>query len=120
MDAARALVRLDEAIRAAGIPIHGVSPTSVNFRPEATEAHRQQAQAMLDAFDPTPTPEERLDRAGGRVLAALALLRTQELHLAAPNAGVWGSLAPPTSDELQRARAVVVAAGRSALGALRA
>lgn len=57
----------DEALRAAGIPIDGVSgvpgpSVRIDFRPEATREQRQQANDLAQAFDwsePTPAQERR-------------------------------------------------------------
>jgi hypothetical protein len=54
-----ALERLHDAIASAGIPIDGVktSPDGgylVDFRPEATVFQRDQAEFILDSFDPSP------------------------------------------------------------------
>lgn len=66
--------------------------------------------------------EERLSSvmmSPARLVAALALLRTQDLHLASPEAGVWGDVVPPTESELHAAREAVVKVGKQALDALR-
>lgn len=52
------VVKLDQELRAAGVPIHGVSGSNVgriDFRPEATEADKASAAAILEAHDPAPT-----------------------------------------------------------------
>lgn len=49
------LIRLDQAIRAAGVPIDGVAGTQgsvrIDFKAAATGAQRTQAQGIADAFD---------------------------------------------------------------------
>ncbi len=55
--------KLDRLLRAAGIPIVGVSERAgdyrIDFLPAATPAHRQQAEAIVATFDPNAaTPEE--------------------------------------------------------------
>lgn len=106
--------KLDQELKAAGIPITGCDSTGqVWFLPSATSAQREQAAAIVAAHDPATTPEYRLDRSGhGRFLGALAILETHRL-------GAWGETNPPTPQELLRARAIVAHAGRAALAALR-
>lgn len=72
--------RLHDNLEAAGIPVvtvrqTGVSSFEVQFGENATDEHRQQAAAIVAAFDPAPTEADRLDAAPlrGRVLAALVL-----------------------------------------------
>lgn len=61
---------IDKALRAAGVPIVGVSvgratdkaTWRVDFAADATSAQRAAAQAVLDAFDPASVkPERRVD-----------------------------------------------------------
>lgn len=48
--------KLDKELKAAGIPIHGVGESEkvirIDFKPEATQTQRDQAQAILAAHDP--------------------------------------------------------------------
>lgn len=56
------LSKLDAELRAAGIPIDGVSGTTVgriDYRPEATREQRKQAAAILAAHDPYDYAAER-------------------------------------------------------------
>jgi hypothetical protein len=54
---------LDFALRRAGIPILGVSSTGrVDFHPLATPAHRSDAQALVDSFDPDDVTLQRAYR----------------------------------------------------------
>jgi hypothetical protein len=68
------VVDLDEAIRNAGIPIEGVSYKTggtprIDFKPGATPAQRNQAQALADAFDFTPKQPFSMVRLVNDILA---------------------------------------------------
>lgn len=56
---------LDQTLRAAGIPIHGVSsgpPVRIDFRDEATAAHREQAAQIEASFVYTPRKPRKPDK----------------------------------------------------------
>jgi hypothetical protein len=68
MEAGMNLAPLDEAIKAAGVPIDGIGRNAdgtprVVFRPEATDMQRQQAQAILDGWDFGVAAEQARDDA---------------------------------------------------------
>lgn len=70
------LAALDEAIKAAGVPIYGVARLNngtvrIDFRPEATDQQRLDAQAIADGWDWTPlTPVQLLRREAAKLLAS--------------------------------------------------
>lgn len=69
--------KLDQELRAAGIPMEGCSSTGrVDFKPEATEAQRLQAAAIVALHDPARTRVQLArDLAWGPLdVAALALV----------------------------------------------
>ena len=69
--------RVDEALKAAGVPIHGIWPDDpndkrtwrVDFAPEATAADRATAAQVIDDFDPDDLSKEP------RLIAARDILR---------------------------------------------
>lgn len=71
------VTKLDQELRAAGVPIDGCSSTGrIDYRPEATDADRARGAAVLAAHDPGLSAEQLGEAAGGlppRVLAALVL-----------------------------------------------
>lgn len=70
------VLKLDAELKAAGIPIHGVSSSGrIDYKDEATQAQRDQGAAILAAHNAAPTEEQRLDRLGlpMRLVAALAI-----------------------------------------------
>lgn len=96
---------LDEALKAAGIPILGVAVTSedrsrwrVDFDPSATQAHRDQAAAMLAVFV-EPTAASRLD--------ALAQAETNEKQLQAVAMGLWECIPSPVMTKAQLKNRIV-------------
>lgn len=51
--------KLDQSLKAAGIPIHGCDSTGrIDFKDEATPAQRAAAAQILAAHDPNPTYAE--------------------------------------------------------------
>lgn len=98
---------VEEALRAAGIPVHGVSVPSddkatwrVNFALEATQAQRDQAATIIAAYTP-PTPNTLIDRD--------ADLRTGEKALTAVAQALWECIPAPTMTKAQlRARAKAI------------
>ena len=90
---------LDEALRAAGIPIIGVSINGndrttwrVDFAPSATQAHRDAAVAVIVAFL-EPTEATRLDK--------LAQIDTSDRKLQAAVMALWECVPAPTMTKVQ-------------------
>ena len=95
---------LDEALRAAGIPILGVSPQGstwrVDFAPEATQAQKDQAAVIVASYT-DPTPNTLLDKN--------AELRTSEKALTATAQALWECIPAPTMTKAQlKARAKAI------------
>ena len=66
LDRSERLADLDAALRAQGIPMHGVrlqvdGSVEVDYAPEATGAHRTLASAVANAFDWTPKTDPDRD-----------------------------------------------------------
>ena|SRR3990167_5741648 len=98
---------VDDALRAAAIPILGVSVPSddkatwvVTFAPGATPAQRDQAVAVIAAFTPF-TPATLLDR--------FAEQRISEKALIATATALWECIPAPTMTKAQlKARAKAI------------
>jgi hypothetical protein len=111
------LVRLDAAIRAAGVPIDGVSSDGlVAFQASATDAQKAQAAAIVAGFDSSPAADatyaaqraktsatSSLDAGGlqsgveiDRLVRALALVTLDEINILRTAA----ALAPRTAAQL--------------------
>lgn len=98
---------IEDVLRTAGIPIFTVSVPSddkatwrVEFAPEATQAHRDQAAAIIAAYTP-PTPNTLIDRD--------ADLRTSEKALIATAQALWECIPAPTMTKAQlKARAKAI------------
>ena len=59
------VAKLDAELKSAGIPIDGCSSNGrVDFRPEATEAQRLQAEAIVAAHNPADTRQQRFAKLG--------------------------------------------------------
>lgn len=88
--------KLDAELRAAGIPIDGCSSTGqIDYRPEATQAQRDQGAAILAAHDPATTEAQRLD--------ALAVPRRLLVALAIRASSRWTNLSAARKTRVQAA-----------------
>ena len=68
--------KLTGELLSASIPITGCNSNGVvSFAAEATQAHRDQAAAILAAHDPTPTREQAIRLDGFDVLVAALAVR---------------------------------------------
>jgi hypothetical protein len=70
--------KLHGELVAAGIPIHGCSDTTpprIDFKPEATQAQRDQGAAILAAHDPAPTRAQAIRADGYDLLVAALAVR---------------------------------------------
>ena len=98
---------VEETLLSAGIPVVGVSCPSedkatwrVDFRPEATQAHRDQAAALIVAFTP-PTPNTLFDKYAEQRIGEKALIATAT--------ALWECIPAPTMTKVQlRARAKAI------------
>lgn len=98
---------VEAVLRAAGVPLIGVSVPSddkatwrVDFAPDATQAQRDQAAALIAAFTP-PTPNTLIDRD--------AEIRTGEKALTAVALALWECIPAPTMTKAQlKARAKAI------------
>lgn len=77
------VTKLDQELKASGVPIDGVSTNSdgsarVDFSASATAAHMATAAAIVAAHDPSPTREQKLRALGiDPRLAAFVLVMKQ-------------------------------------------
>jgi hypothetical protein len=96
---------IDEALRAAGIPILGVAITNgdrakwrVDFAPSATQAHKVAAADLIAAFV-EPTDATRLDQQAQR--------DTSDKKLQAVAMALWECIPTPTMTKLQLRNRIV-------------
>jgi hypothetical protein len=73
-----ALSSLDAAIRAAGIPINGVSAAAIDYKQEATTEQRAQGDAILAGFDFGDAAELLRQHVRERIEAKLSLIQGNE------------------------------------------
>lgn len=98
---------IDELLREAGVPIHGVSVPSddpstwrVDFVEAATQAQRDQAAMLIASYTP-PTPPV--------LLARVAAKRMGEKALIATALGLWECIPSPTMTKNQlKARVIEI------------
>lgn len=98
---------VEDTLRAAGVPVVGVFCPSddkatwrVDFAPEATQAHRDQATALIAAWVP-PTPATLLDRNAQRDV--------DDKKLRAVAQALWECIPAPTKTKAQmRDRAIAI------------
>jgi len=68
--------KLFAELTAAGIPIAGCASTGrIDFKAEATQAHRDQAAAILAAHDPADTQDQKIQKSGHDRLRAAVILK---------------------------------------------
>jgi hypothetical protein len=96
---------IDEALRAAGIPIIGVAITNgdrskwrIDFMPNATQAHQTAAFALINSFV-EPTEAARLDQQAAR--------DTSDKKLQAATMALWECIPTPTMTKLQLRNRIV-------------